>query len=281
MGRLVRSRRPATISQYGDRRVRRARLPHTADRRIALREESLRIERPARNGIGAALHRKGVWPGFARASRRARRRLRRHVRLLEEADPVQADTAAAELPILHVAAKHTSGDGLLEMKRWIIAVLAIVLAACSGSPGSIPVTQRSENSVLHAGGSSPISHVIIIIQENRTFDNMFHGFPGANTVNSAKGKDGKTYTLAPIPLEYKKLDPRHDHPQFLEDYDQGKDDGFNNEIVKYRMGSGCSDYLNHPSCWVFSNQQWVKQAIYSYVQPTDVQEYWTLRSEER
>jgi len=152
----------------------------------------------------------------------------------------------------------------------------MVLAACSGSPGSIPVTQRTENSMLHAGGSSPISHVIVIIQENRTFDNMFHGFPGANTVNSAKGKDGKTYTLAPIPLEYKKLDPRHDHPQFLEDYDQGKDDGFNNEIVKYRMGSGCSDYLNHPSCWVFSNQQWVKQAIYSYVQPTDVQEYWTL-----
>jgi phospholipase C len=62
----------------------------------------------------------------------------------------------------------------------------------------------------------------------------------------------------------------------LEDYDQGKDDGFNNEIVRYKTGSGCSDYLNHPSCWVFSNQQWVKQAIYSYVQQVDVQGYWTL-----
>ena len=30
---------------------------------------------------------------------------------------------------------------------------------------------------------SPIQHVIIVLQENRTFDNVFHGYPGANYAN--------------------------------------------------------------------------------------------------
>ena len=132
------------------------------------------------------------------------------------------------------------------------------------------------SSVLHAGGTTPIKHVIIIMQENRTFDNMFHGFPGADTVDSSVGKDGKTYTLAPLPLAFPSMDPRHEHSQFLEDYDQGKDDGFNDYIIRYKFGPGCSDYINHPSCWVFSNSQAIKQIIYSYVTQSDVQPYWDL-----
>ncbi len=47
------------------------------------------------------------------------------------------------------------------------------LAGCSGSAGSTP-----------PGPSAPmgkISHIIIMVQENRSFDNLFAGFPGANT----------------------------------------------------------------------------------------------------
>ncbi len=156
-----------------------------------------------------------------------------------------------------------------------LSLAASLPAACSGWFGTAPQAQRSlASSVLHAGGSSPIKHVIVIIQENRTFDNIFHGFPGADTVDTGKGKDGKTYTLDAIPLQYTRLDPRHDHPQFLEDYDQGKDDGFDQQIVKFRTGSGCSDPINHPSCWVISKTQ--TQTIYSYVQQSDVQQYWDL-----
>ena len=60
----------------------------------------------------------------------------------------------------------------------------------------------------------------------------------------------------------------------MEDYDQGKDDGFDQQIVKFRTGSGCSDPINHPSCWVISKTQ--TQTIYSYVQQSDVQQYWDL-----
>src|SRR6516162_1356499 len=106
------------------------------------------------------------------------------------------------------------------------AMSAAILAGCASSFGASPTAQRMGSSVMRAGGSTPIKHVIIIMQENRTFENMFHGFPGANTVSSAKGKDGKIYTLQSIPLTWR-YDLRHDHPQFLEDYDQGLDDGFN------------------------------------------------------
>ena len=76
-----------------------------------------------------------------------------------------------------------------------LVVAATLPAACAGSFGTAPSERGFGSSLLHAGGSSPIQHVIIVIQENRTFDNMFHGFPGANTVDTGKGKAGKTYTL--------------------------------------------------------------------------------------
>ena len=161
-----------------------------------------------------------------------------------------------------------------------LALAAALPAACAGSFGAAPGAQRFGNSVLHAGGSTPIKHVIVILQENRTFDNMFHGFPGANTVNTGKGH-GKTYTLQEIALTWP-YDLNHDHSQFLEDYDQGKDDGFDDEIIKYKTGPGCPDdptRHNEPTCWVISQQQMWKQMAYSYVKQSDVQQYWTLASE--
>jgi len=167
--------------------------------------------------------------------------------------------------------------------RSLAFVLAASLpAACTGSFGAAPGAAGGAqhfSSVLHAGGSSPIQHVIIVIQENRTFDNMFNGFPGANTVTTGNGH-GKTYTLQQIPLTWPR-DLNHDHSQFLEDYDQGQDDGFDAEIIKYKTGPGCGDdptRHNEPTCWVISQQQQWKQMAFSYVRQSDVQPYWTLAS---
>ena len=48
--------------------------------------------------------------------------------------------------------------------------------------------------VAPAGASVPpkITHVVILIQENRSFDNVFNGFPGADTVTTGRGHDGRT-----------------------------------------------------------------------------------------
>ena len=46
---------------------------------------------------------------------------------------------------------------------------------------------------------SPIQHIVIIMQENRSFDNLFNGFPGADTVTTGMSA-GKTIPLQPIAL---------------------------------------------------------------------------------
>ena len=50
-------------------------------------------------------------------------------------------------------------------------------------------------------GAGKIKHVVYIVQENRSFDDMFEGYPGADTVTSGKNSHGKTITLQPISLK--------------------------------------------------------------------------------
>ena len=53
---------------------------------------------------------------------------------------------------------------------------------------------------LNATGAGKITHVVYIVQENRSFDNLFQGYPGADTVSSGKDSHGKTITLQPFTL---------------------------------------------------------------------------------
>src|SRR5215470_9932268 len=45
----------------------------------------------------------------------------------------------------------------------------------------------------------PIKHVIFIVKENRTFDNYFGKFPGADGATTGKLSDGTVIPLAPLP----------------------------------------------------------------------------------
>ncbi len=67
--------------------------------------------------------------------------------------------------------------------------------------------------------SSKIQHVVVIIQENRSFDNLFNGFPGADTAQSGINSQGQTIPLAQVPLELQH-DPAHNHTSFVTAYDQ-------------------------------------------------------------
>ncbi len=79
---------------------------------------------------------------------------------------------------------------------------------------------------------SPIAHVIVIIQENRTTDNLFassvlaggKGYPGANVTQVAT-IDGKTVATKPVPFEYP-ADPHHTHAALVTEWNGGKMDGF-------------------------------------------------------
>ena len=75
------------------------------------------------------------------------------------------------------------------------------------------------------GSPHLIQHVVIVIQENRSVDNLFNGFPGADTVQSGKRHDGSIVRLRPVSLN-DPVDVDHARQTFLNSYDGGKMDGF-------------------------------------------------------
>jgi phospholipase C len=91
--------------------------------------------------------------------------------------------------------------------RLALLVLAAALAGCA-SVGSAPpfdgvYPEQSRGAALHAlnsTGAGKITHIVYIIQENRSFDNLFQGYPGADTVSKGKDSKGQTLVLAPVSL---------------------------------------------------------------------------------
>ncbi|MBV8196877.1 MAG: hypothetical protein JO263_01970, partial [Candidatus Eremiobacteraeota bacterium] len=140
--------------------------------------------------------------------------------------------------------------------------IAIALCACNGGGGNgaTPRVSPSPQSVTPLTLSSAIQHVIVIVQENRSFDNMFNGYPGADTAQVAPAQSGgQTVTLRSMPLAGG-CDPQHNHTTFEAEYDGGKMDNF----------------FNVPFDLVAANCPPDPQYAYQYVQPSDVQTYWNI-----
>ncbi|MGC9993609.1 MAG: alkaline phosphatase family protein [Candidatus Cybelea sp.] len=72
------------------------------------------------------------------------------------------------------------------------ALLGATLARCGGGPSSLPPSQSQIDK---------IKHVVIIVQENRSFNDLFYGFPGAYTVSYGRDRKGRQIALQPIGLQ--------------------------------------------------------------------------------
>jgi phospholipase C len=79
-----------------------------------------------------------------------------------------------------------------------------------------------------------IKHVVIVIQENRSVDNLFNGFPGADTVRVGMSKRGPV-ELRPVDLGFP-ADVDHQHHAFVQAYDDGKMDGWESVFSSPRQG---------------------------------------------
>jgi phospholipase C len=78
-----------------------------------------------------------------------------------------------------------------------------LLSACSALRSTPPVPSSQENEAFQsvlASGAGKIKHIVYIVQENRSFDDMFQGYPGADTASSGKMSDGQRIKLAPVSL---------------------------------------------------------------------------------
>lgn len=147
---------------------------------------------------------------------------------------------------------------------------AAAVAACGGgaSPSSpmsglLPATRG-------ASGSSPIKNVIVVIQENRSFDNLFATFPGADgtTTGRVEAVPSSQQSQCPIPQAttvplteaglVEGFDFGHVYGDFLIDYHKGKMDGFDADPIP--PGGGKLACLNP----------------YVYVNPAQIKQYWTM-----
>ena len=92
------------------------------------------------------------------------------------------------------------------MKRRLAAArCALVLAwtACSSTQGSLPSPSGAAARASAPTGAGKIRHVVFIVQENRSFNNLFQGYPGAYTVSAGKDSAGDTVPLVPVKLAKK------------------------------------------------------------------------------
>jgi phospholipase C len=102
-----------------------------------------------------------------------------------------------------------------------------------------------------------IHHVVVIVQENRSFENFFAGFPGADapTYGYATGSQGR-YKLELRGITFNGPDLQHDWYSSIQDWNNGKMDGFDQ--------FGKPDRHNGP------------HPAYSYVEPKYIVPYWAM-----
>ncbi len=172
---------------------------------------------------------------------------------------------------------------------FILLALAAGVVACGGSgtaPSGAPLLPSGLEQ--RNGGATPIKHIVIVIQENRSFDNFFATFPGADGTTTGKaaamskdeqqycGGSGMPVVAKPttVPLQKTDLfgagfgnggrfdynaDLDHIHSGFELERDGGKMDGFD------LSGTG-ADGSGFPTCTY----------AYQYVDPQDIQPYWDI-----
>ena len=114
--------------------------------------------------------------------------------------------------------------------------VALALASCSGQQPPSPTPNDAGGFRMRPGtASSPITHVVIIVQENRTPDYLFQGVPGADIATKAVDSQGQTVPLHSVSLAAG-YDLGHGHDNFVTDYDGGKMDGFDKGLPqKYHL----------------------------------------------
>jgi len=145
----------------------------------------------------------------------------------------------------------------------------IALQSCGGSSGSGPtlnqfaqVSASSQFSDLlfRSSPSKPIEwmprirHIVIIFQENRTPDNLFHDLPNADIADRGINSNGENIPLRTTALN-SHFDLDHSHSAFVKMHSRGKMDGAN----KVHCSGNCPP-----------------NAQFTYVRPSQVKPYLDL-----
>ena len=154
-----------------------------------------------------------------------------------------------------------------------------LVAACTSPSGRLPSPTPSAPPTAATSGIHKIQHVVVIMQENRSFDQYFGTFPGANGLPAA---NGQFTACVPDPATGACVQPYHDssnlnyggpHGQVdaTADINGGKMDGFIAEALKGQQ-SVCTT-PNDPKCG--GNGRSGGSDVMGYHDAREIPNYWT------
>jgi phospholipase C len=143
---------------------------------------------------------------------------------------------------------------------WVLLLAALVAACGSGSHDRVPIPALTETSTTTKpdyipAGIHKIRHIVVIMQENRSFDSYFGTYPGADGIPGLAGNPGSVPCI-PNPVRGGCVRPFHDlqdlnlgGPHSVRnaraDIDGGRMDGF---VAQQERGKrGCERTFN-PAC---------------------------------
>ena len=160
---------------------------------------------------------------------------------------------------------------------WAVAASAVVITSCGGSTPApvLRVPGGPTGSYVVPAAIHKIKHVVVIMQENRSFDSYFGTFPGADGIPM---RDGVPTVCVPDPTTGACIAPYvdhadvngggpHSHVNAVADVNGGKMDGFVTQEESGRRG--CLDPTD-PACTNASATD-----VMGYHTASDIPNYWT------
>ncbi len=143
-----------------------------------------------------------------------------------------------------------------------VCAAAAILAACGGGGGSSAVAPQPPPTVAPSS-PTPITHIVVLVQENRTFNNLFATYPGTAGTTVGKMRTGTGSGAKTVPINLKEVNLLnsvslvHTYPGFITGYRGGNMDAFN--LIIYGP-----------------TQKPEGDLPYQYVNPQQVVPYWDM-----
>ena len=116
---------------------------------------------------------------------------------------------------------------------FLLIGLLLFLSACSFGG---PTTSTTPTPIPTRLAPGPLKHIIFFIKENRTFDNYFGTYPGANGATMALDSQGKMTSLAHQHDQVPDIDHSAEGARMA--YDNGKMDHF--DLLHSKAGKNSS-----------------------------------------
>ena len=139
------------------------------------------------------------------------------------------------------------------------------IATASPTPTPSPTASpTSTPSPTPSPTPNPIQHIVIIVQENRTVDNLFQKLPGADTQSWGATSNGTIVQLHAMPLAAP-FDPGHGHANLVAEGNVTPSGTFQMNGFDQETFSGCP---GPPAC--------LTPSAYTYVTQKDAQPYYDL-----